>query len=41
LGQFALLRCSLEIEAICGRCQLVERRMRTSSITPQQTEVPR
>jgi len=26
LGQFALLRCSLEIEALCKRCQLVERR---------------
>ncbi len=29
LGQFALLRCSLEIEALCGRCQLAEKRMRT------------
>jgi len=27
LGQFALLRCSLEIEALCRRCQLVEKRM--------------
>lgn len=27
LGQFALLRCSLEIEALCGRCQLAEKRM--------------
>jgi hypothetical protein len=26
LGQFALLRCSLEIEALCGRCQLAEKR---------------
>src|SRR5258708_17784667 len=28
LGQFALLRCSLEIEALCRRCQLAEKRMR-------------
>jgi Fur family peroxide stress response transcriptional regulator len=40
LGQFALLRCSLEIEALCGRCQLAEKRMhaqrphRTSLKTP-------
>ena len=27
LGQFALLRCSLEIEALCGRCQLAQKRM--------------
>ena len=27
LGQFALLRCSLEIDALCKRCQLAERRM--------------
>ena len=27
LGHFALLRCSLEIEALCGRCQLAEKRM--------------
>jgi Fur family transcriptional regulator, peroxide stress response regulator len=27
LGQFALLRCSLEIEALCRRCQLAEKRM--------------
>jgi Fur family peroxide stress response transcriptional regulator len=27
LGQFALLRCSLEIDALCRRCQLVEKRM--------------
>jgi Fur family transcriptional regulator, peroxide stress response regulator len=25
LGHFALLRCSLEIEALCGRCQRVEK----------------
>jgi Fur family transcriptional regulator, peroxide stress response regulator len=28
LGQFTLLRCSLEIDALCGRCQLAEKRMR-------------
>ena len=27
LGQFALLRCSLEIDALCGRCQVAEKRM--------------
>jgi len=27
LGQFALLRCSLEIEALCRKCQLAEKRM--------------
>jgi Fur family transcriptional regulator, peroxide stress response regulator len=27
LGQFALLRCSLEIDALCGRCQLAEKRI--------------
>lgn len=26
LGQFALLRCSLEIEALCRRCQLADKR---------------
>jgi hypothetical protein len=26
LGQFALLRCSLEIDALCKRCQLAEER---------------
>jgi Fur family peroxide stress response transcriptional regulator len=29
LGQFALLRCSVEIDALCRRCQLAEKRMRT------------
>jgi Fur family transcriptional regulator, peroxide stress response regulator len=28
LGQFALLRCSLEIDALCKRCQLAEKRTR-------------
>jgi Fur family transcriptional regulator, peroxide stress response regulator len=27
LGQFSLLRCSVEIEALCRRCQLAEKRM--------------
>lgn len=27
LGQFALLRCAVEIEALCKRCQLAEKRM--------------
>jgi Fur family transcriptional regulator, peroxide stress response regulator len=27
LGQFALLRCSLEIDALCRRCQLAEKRV--------------
>ncbi len=27
LGQFALLRCSLEIDALCRRCQAAEKRM--------------
>jgi len=27
LGEFAVLRCSLEIDALCGRCQLAEKRM--------------
>jgi hypothetical protein len=26
LGQFALLRCSLEIDALCRRCQLAAKR---------------
>jgi Fur family transcriptional regulator, peroxide stress response regulator len=29
LGQFMLLRCSLEIEALCRQCQLAEKRMQT------------
>ena len=27
LGQFALLRCSVEIHALCRRCQLADKRM--------------
>jgi len=29
LGQFAVLGCSLEIEALCRRCQLADKRMHT------------
>lgn len=32
LGQFALLRCSLEIDALCRRCQLAEKRMHTQRL---------
>jgi hypothetical protein len=28
LGQFALLHCSLEIDALCRRCQLAKKQMR-------------
>jgi Fur family transcriptional regulator, peroxide stress response regulator len=34
LGEFALLRCSLEIEALCGRCQLAEKRAQSKHPTP-------
>jgi len=27
LGEFTLLRCSLEIDALCGRCQVAEKRV--------------
>ena len=40
LGQFALLRCSLEIEALCRRCQLAEKRTRAQRSTPHQAEAP-
>jgi len=39
LGQFALLRCSLEIEALCKRCQLAEKRS-TPTSTPREPEAP-
>jgi len=39
LGQFALLRCSLEIDALCRRCQLVEKRMRAQR--PRHTNLRR
>jgi Fur family transcriptional regulator, peroxide stress response regulator len=39
LGQFALLRCSLEIDALCQRCQIAEKRARPTS-TPGQAEAP-
>ncbi len=35
LGQFALLRCSLEIEALCKRCQTARKRM-----IPQRPHLP-
>jgi Fur family transcriptional regulator, peroxide stress response regulator len=35
LGQFALLRCSLEIEALCRRCQVAEKRARPTSSSRQ------
>ena len=31
LGQFTLLRCSLEIDALCRRCQVAEKRARPTS----------
>jgi Fur family peroxide stress response transcriptional regulator len=35
LGEFALLRCSLEIEALCKRCQLIEKRTQAKEhVTP-------
>src|ERR1700756_424621 len=40
LGQFALLRCSLEIDALCKRCQLAEKRMHAPPLAPQQAEAP-
>src|SRR6202521_983160 len=33
LGQFTLLRCSVEIEALCRRCQLAEKRTRSTPTT--------
>ena len=38
LGEFALLRCSLEIEALCRRCQLAEKRMQTQGPNHHQPE---
>jgi Fur family transcriptional regulator, peroxide stress response regulator len=38
LGQFALLRCSLEIEALCKRCQAGEKRLHTQR--PNRSESP-
>ena len=32
LGQFALLRCSVEIDALCERCQLAEKRTRAQRL---------
>ena len=39
LGQFALLGCSLEITALCKRCQSAEKRMQTQ-LPPQLVESP-
>ncbi|HTR62092.1 MAG TPA: transcriptional repressor [Candidatus Binataceae bacterium] len=41
LGQFALLRCSLEIDALCKRCQAAEKRTRRkppSRVNPKMLE---
>ena len=38
LGQFAVLRCSIEIEALCKRCQLAEKREHIQR--PQRAETP-
>jgi Fur family transcriptional regulator, peroxide stress response regulator len=39
LGEFALLRCSLEIDALCKRCQVADKRARPTS-TPPHAEAP-
>lgn len=39
LGQFALLRCSFEIEALCRRCQLAEKRIRGQRPRRSKSEV--
>jgi hypothetical protein len=45
LGQFALLRCSVEIHALCRRCQLADKRMhvqrRTNLRPPNESEQKR
>ena len=41
LGQFALLRCSLEIEALCRRCQLAEKRARGQRPHNSKSEISR
>jgi Fur family transcriptional regulator, peroxide stress response regulator len=40
LGQFALLRCSLQIDALCRRCQIAEKRNTRATSTPHQPETP-
>jgi len=43
LGQFALLRCSLEIDALCKRCQIAEKRTqakRPPRTSPKPIEEP-
>jgi Fur family transcriptional regulator, peroxide stress response regulator len=32
LGEFSLLRCTVEIDALCRRCQLAEKRMHAQSL---------
>ena len=39
LGQFAVLGCSLEINALCKRCQSADKRMQTQ-LAPQRAESP-
>jgi Fur family peroxide stress response transcriptional regulator len=38
LGQFALIRCSLEIDALCGKCQLAEKRTQVQRPASHQSE---
>jgi len=38
LGEFVLLRYSLEIDALCRRCQLAEKRTHAQTPTPHQSE---
>ena len=40
LGQFALLHCSLEIEALCGRCQVAEKRMHARRPSHSKPKLP-
>lgn len=40
LGQFALLRCSVEIDALCRRCQLAEKQMHAQPPPRRHSETP-
>jgi Fur family peroxide stress response transcriptional regulator len=40
LGQFAVLSCSLEIGALCKRCQVAEKRMHVQRSHPHRSETP-
>jgi len=40
LGEFALLRCSVEIEALCRRCQIAEKRMHAQRPRNTNLETP-